>query len=153
MRACPHERACSSILQTSITTDRHNIFRTIFLNHVQTFCLQPPCPRKRSLRFARTSVGRMTSSFALLSGEPVWTVSQQPITGVCSPQRNVPCRLTHKNPVYIHPITLSVWFALSCILITYLEWWPQPGSPLWTWLKPAPIFAAWAVPVMFAVDW
>ncbi|KAI0704844.1 hypothetical protein BC835DRAFT_1261925 [Cytidiella melzeri] len=60
---------------------------------------------------------------------------------------------TANNRLYFHPITLSAWFALSCMLISYVDYWPHAGWPLYTWLMPLPIFAAWAVPIMFAIDW
>ncbi|KAI0094651.1 hypothetical protein BDY19DRAFT_913875 [Irpex rosettiformis] len=60
---------------------------------------------------------------------------------------------TANNKLYLHPLTLSAWFGFSCLLITYMQWWPAADWPLWTWLKPVPLFAAWAVPIMFAIDW
>ncbi|KAI0348050.1 hypothetical protein BDW22DRAFT_1350191 [Trametopsis cervina] len=60
---------------------------------------------------------------------------------------------TANKTLYFHPIVISAWFALSCALLQYLQVWPEAGGPLWTWLKPLPIFAAIAVPLMSIIDW
>ncbi|KIP11990.1 hypothetical protein PHLGIDRAFT_27606 [Phlebiopsis gigantea 11061_1 CR5-6] len=53
---------------------------------------------------------------------------------------------------YVDPRFLAVWVALASLLIQYLNWWPNPSLPWWTYLRPIPAFAAFLVPLMFIVD-
>ncbi|KAG9314404.1 hypothetical protein JVU11DRAFT_5201 [Chiua virens] len=52
-----------------------------------------------------------------------------------------------------HPLTLSLWVALSCIMIQLLHWWPKQEYGWLGWLLPLPAFGCWGVPVLFAIDW
>ncbi|KAI6047610.1 hypothetical protein EDC04DRAFT_3101015 [Pisolithus marmoratus] len=52
-----------------------------------------------------------------------------------------------------HPFTLSIWVALSCIMIEYLGWWPNPEHGLWRFFSPMPAFACWAAPILALIDW
>ncbi|TDL17248.1 hypothetical protein BD410DRAFT_730308 [Rickenella mellea] len=51
------------------------------------------------------------------------------------------------------PVVLSVWFALSAVIIQFMGWWPSGGHGVWGYLTPLPPLAASAVPVMFFIDW
>ncbi|KIM66165.1 hypothetical protein SCLCIDRAFT_111153 [Scleroderma citrinum Foug A] len=53
----------------------------------------------------------------------------------------------------LHPLTLSIWVALSCIMIEYFNWWPNPEHGFLGWLSPVPAFACWAVPILSLIDW
>ncbi|KAI0793458.1 hypothetical protein C8Q75DRAFT_889500 [Abortiporus biennis] len=56
--------------------------------------------------------------------------------------------------LYTNPLIISLWVALSCIMIEVLQWWPNPQLHGWTaYLKPIPAFAAMALPIMFGIDW
>lgn len=52
-----------------------------------------------------------------------------------------------------HPLTLSLWVGLSCVMIQLLDWWPKPEYHLLGHLSPLPAFACWGVPILFAIDW
>lgn len=52
-----------------------------------------------------------------------------------------------------HPLILSLWVGLSCIMIQLLDWWPKPEYRLLGWLLPLPAFGCWGVPILFAIDW
>ncbi|KAF8560401.1 hypothetical protein OG21DRAFT_1480212 [Imleria badia] len=52
-----------------------------------------------------------------------------------------------------HPLMLSLWVGLSCIMIQLLDWWPKPEYRLLGWLLPLPAFGCWGVPLLFAIDW
>ncbi|KAF8445988.1 hypothetical protein L210DRAFT_3391951 [Boletus edulis BED1] len=52
-----------------------------------------------------------------------------------------------------HPLTLSLWVGLSCIMIQLLNWWPIPEYRWLGWLLPLPAFGCWGVPILFALDW
>ncbi|KAG8219852.1 hypothetical protein J3R82DRAFT_830 [Butyriboletus roseoflavus] len=52
-----------------------------------------------------------------------------------------------------HPLTLSLWVGLSCIMIQILNWWPKPEYRLLGWLLPLPAFGCCGVPILFAIDW
>lgn len=53
----------------------------------------------------------------------------------------------------LHPLTLSIWVALSCVMIEYFSWWPNPEHGFLGWLSPVPAFACWAVPILSLIDW
>lgn len=52
-----------------------------------------------------------------------------------------------------HPLTLSLWVGLSCIMIQLLGWWPKPEYRWLGWLLPLPAFGCWGVPILFGIDW
>ncbi|KAH7915808.1 hypothetical protein BJ138DRAFT_1122328 [Hygrophoropsis aurantiaca] len=52
-----------------------------------------------------------------------------------------------------HPVTLSIWVALSCIMIQILDWWPKPQYGWLGNLAPLPAFGCWAMPVLYFIDW
>ncbi|KAF9460849.1 hypothetical protein BDZ94DRAFT_1265273, partial [Collybia nuda] len=52
-----------------------------------------------------------------------------------------------------HPLTLSIWLALSAILTDFMHLWPTERHGLLGYLTPVPIMAATAVPIMFLIDW
>jgi len=52
-----------------------------------------------------------------------------------------------------HPLTLSLWVGLSCIMIQLLDWWPKPEYRWLGWLLPLPAFGCWGVPLLFGIDW
>lgn len=52
-----------------------------------------------------------------------------------------------------HPFTLSIWVALSCIMIQYFGWWPNPEHGFWRFFSTVPAFACWAVPILALIDW
>ncbi|KAF8589503.1 hypothetical protein K439DRAFT_1383386 [Ramaria rubella] len=56
---------------------------------------------------------------------------------------------------YAHPATITVWIALSSMMIQIMGWWPTTDGPIGIWgvLTPLPAFAAVAVPLMFYFDW
>ncbi|PPR06897.1 hypothetical protein CVT24_011587 [Panaeolus cyanescens] len=54
---------------------------------------------------------------------------------------------------YFHPLVLSLWVALSCVFVEFMQWWPS-HLPGWLgYLRPIPAFASMAVPIMFLIDW
>ncbi|KAL5495254.1 hypothetical protein ACEPAI_717 [Sanghuangporus weigelae] len=55
--------------------------------------------------------------------------------------------------VCTHPMVFSAWFALSCIFIQLLNWWPDPRFGFWGYLRPLPGFAVLSLPIMFYIDW
>lgn len=52
-----------------------------------------------------------------------------------------------------HPFTLSIWVALSCIMVEYLGWWPNPEHGFLRFFSPMPAFACWAVLILALIDW
>lgn len=52
-----------------------------------------------------------------------------------------------------HPFTLSMWVALSCIMIQYFGWWPNPEHGFLGFFSVVPAFACWAVPILALIDW
>ncbi|KAF9241323.1 hypothetical protein BU15DRAFT_87245 [Melanogaster broomeanus] len=53
----------------------------------------------------------------------------------------------------LHPFTLSIWVAISCIMIQFMAWWPNTQHGWIGWLSPLPAFGCWGVPILFALDW
>ncbi|KIJ68391.1 hypothetical protein HYDPIDRAFT_165250 [Hydnomerulius pinastri MD-312] len=53
----------------------------------------------------------------------------------------------------LHPLTISMWVAISCIMVQLLGWWPKPEYGPLGWLSPLPAFGCWGVPFLFAIDW
>ncbi|KAH7883638.1 hypothetical protein F5I97DRAFT_1813751 [Phlebopus sp. FC_14] len=53
----------------------------------------------------------------------------------------------------MHPLTVSIWIALSCIMVELLGWWPKPEFGQLGFLSPLPAFGCWGVPILFAIDW
>lgn len=66
------------------------------------------------------------------------------------PLKNKP---TDRHAAAFHPLTLSLWVGLSCVMIQLLNWWPKPEYRLLGWLLPLPAFGCWGVPILFAIDW
>ncbi|KAK0465109.1 uncharacterized protein EV420DRAFT_1512857 [Desarmillaria tabescens] len=60
---------------------------------------------------------------------------------------------TANTKSWLHPLTLSIWVALSCIWIQYMQWWPNASIGYLSYLKPLPAFASLAVPILALVDW
>ncbi|KAG6911927.1 hypothetical protein DXG01_000174 [Tephrocybe rancida] len=54
---------------------------------------------------------------------------------------------------YIHPITLAAWLLMSYAIISYMNLWPADHYGIVGYLKPLPMLAASAVPIMFFIDW
>jgi ribosomal protein S18 acetylase RimI-like enzyme len=54
---------------------------------------------------------------------------------------------------YAHPLTISLWIAVSCIFVQVMHWWPKSEFGWWGYLSPVPAFGSTAVPVMFLIDW
>jgi len=55
---------------------------------------------------------------------------------------------------YVHPLTISVWIALSCIMAQQMRWWPKPEEYGYlSYLRPVPAFGSVAAPIMFVIDW
>ncbi|KAH0838341.1 hypothetical protein J3R83DRAFT_6620 [Lanmaoa asiatica] len=52
-----------------------------------------------------------------------------------------------------HPLILSLWVGLSCIMIQLLNWWPKLEYRLLGWLLPLPAFGCWGIAILFAIDW
>ncbi|KAH7931025.1 hypothetical protein BV22DRAFT_1124432 [Leucogyrophana mollusca] len=52
-----------------------------------------------------------------------------------------------------HPLTLSIWVALSSIMVQLLDWWPKPSYGWLGYLAPLPAFGCWAMPTLYLVDW
>ncbi|KAI6162218.1 hypothetical protein EDD17DRAFT_1729142 [Pisolithus thermaeus] len=52
-----------------------------------------------------------------------------------------------------HPFTLTMWVALSCIMIQYFSWWPNPEHGFLRFFSAVPAFACWAVPILAWIDW
>ncbi|KAJ8596918.1 hypothetical protein M405DRAFT_780660 [Rhizopogon salebrosus TDB-379] len=52
-----------------------------------------------------------------------------------------------------HPITLSVWVALSCIMVQLLDWWPKPEYGLLGYLPALPAFGSWGAVMLYLIDW
>ena len=55
--------------------------------------------------------------------------------------------------VYAHPFTLSAWLLLSYVIVEFSSMWPTSQYGFLGYLRPVPIFAACAVPIMFFIDW
>jgi len=53
----------------------------------------------------------------------------------------------------LHPFTLSIWVAISCVMIQFMAWWPNTQHGWIGWLSPLPAFGCWGVPILFALDW
>jgi len=67
---------------------------------------------------------------------------------------NMECLAVANRQAYSHPLTLSVWIAMSCIMIQIMHWWPNPSvHGNISYLRPLPAFACIAVPIMFLIDW
>ncbi|KAG2159910.1 uncharacterized protein EDB93DRAFT_1073991 [Suillus bovinus] len=54
---------------------------------------------------------------------------------------------------FFHPFTFSVWVALACIMIQYLNWWPKPEYGFLGYLQPLPAFACWGAVILYLADW
>ncbi|TFK77050.1 hypothetical protein BDN72DRAFT_830218 [Pluteus cervinus] len=52
-----------------------------------------------------------------------------------------------------HPMVLALWLALASAFVEYMKWWPNGGLGLLGYLRPLPLFASTAVPIMFFMDW
>ena len=52
-----------------------------------------------------------------------------------------------------HPLTLSLWVALSCIMIQLLDWWPKPEYGLLGYFPPFPAFGCWGAVMLYLIDW
>ena len=55
--------------------------------------------------------------------------------------------------VYAHPFTISAWLLLSWMIVEFASMWPTNQYGFLGRLRPVPIFAASAVPIMFFIDW
>ncbi|KAG7450453.1 uncharacterized protein BT62DRAFT_1001275 [Guyanagaster necrorhizus] len=60
---------------------------------------------------------------------------------------------TANTKSWLHPLTISIWVALSCIWIEYMQWWPNAHHGYVSCLKPLPAFACIAVPILALADW
>ncbi|KAK0208294.1 hypothetical protein DFS33DRAFT_1302634 [Desarmillaria ectypa] len=60
---------------------------------------------------------------------------------------------TANTKSWLHPLTISIWVALSCIWIEYMQWWPNAYHGYLSYLKPLPAFASLAVPILALADW
>ncbi|TFK41108.1 hypothetical protein BDQ12DRAFT_424841 [Crucibulum laeve] len=60
---------------------------------------------------------------------------------------------TANNRVYMNPLAIGIWLALTGIFIEYMHWWPTKENGILGYLKPVPALAAMAVPLMFLADW
>jgi len=64
------------------------------------------------------------------------------------------CLALANQQVYTNPLTLSVWVALSCVFVQFMNWWPNfEEQGYFGYLGPLPAFASMAVPLMFLCDW
>lgn len=57
------------------------------------------------------------------------------------------------NLASVHPLTISLWVALSCIFVQFMQWWPDSEYGFWGYLSPLPAFGSMAIPIMFLIDW
>jgi hypothetical protein len=55
--------------------------------------------------------------------------------------------------VYAHPFTISAWVLLSYMIVEFASMWPTNQYGFLGYLRPVPVFAASAVPIMFLIDW
>jgi hypothetical protein len=55
--------------------------------------------------------------------------------------------------VCAHPFTISAWLLLSSVIVEFASMWPTNQYGFLGYLRPVPVFAASAVPIMFFVDW
>ena len=55
--------------------------------------------------------------------------------------------------VYAHPFTISAWLLLSYMIVEFAGMWPAYQYGFLGYLRPVPVFAASAVPIMFFADW
>ncbi|PBK77271.1 hypothetical protein ARMSODRAFT_1012447 [Armillaria solidipes] len=60
---------------------------------------------------------------------------------------------TANTKSWLHPLTISIWAALSCIWIHYMQWWPDAHHGYVSYLRPVPAFACLAVPILALADW
>ncbi|PFH54522.1 hypothetical protein AMATHDRAFT_52137 [Amanita thiersii Skay4041] len=54
---------------------------------------------------------------------------------------------------YLHPLSLSIWMALSAVFVHFMKWWPSGAHGILGYLRPLPAIAAFALPVIFFIDW
>ncbi|KAG0708903.1 hypothetical protein DFH29DRAFT_794715 [Suillus ampliporus] len=54
---------------------------------------------------------------------------------------------------FFHPFTLSVWVALSSIMIQLLDWWPKPEYGPLGYFPPLPAFGCWGAVILYLIDW
>lgn len=55
---------------------------------------------------------------------------------------------------YIHPLMGATWVGLACIMIQFMNWWPNPEvNGKWSYLQPLPAFGAMVVPLLLLADW
>ncbi|EGN92965.1 hypothetical protein SERLA73DRAFT_116601 [Serpula lacrymans var. lacrymans S7.3] len=52
-----------------------------------------------------------------------------------------------------HPLVISIWVALSSVMVQLLGWWPKPEYGWMTYLAPLPAFGSWGVAILFFLDW
>lgn len=57
------------------------------------------------------------------------------------------------HQAYVHPITVVTWLVLSYLIIDYMQLWPSGHHGFLGYLRPLPMLAASAVPLMFLIDW
>ncbi|EJD03949.1 uncharacterized protein FOMMEDRAFT_167242 [Fomitiporia mediterranea MF3/22] len=53
----------------------------------------------------------------------------------------------------LHPLTITIWVALSSVAVQLLGWWPDAQYGVWGYLRPLPAFAALFLPFIFSIDW
>jgi len=64
------------------------------------------------------------------------------------------CLAVANRQSYLHPFTVSLWIALSCIMIQLMHWWPDfEEYGYLSYMRPIPAFGSTAVPIMFLIDW
>jgi len=57
------------------------------------------------------------------------------------------------HTAFFHPFTLSVWVALSSIMIQLLDWWPKPEYGILGYFPPFPAFGCWGAVMLYLIDW
>lgn len=54
---------------------------------------------------------------------------------------------------YAHPFTIIIFLVLSYIFVRYMNMWPTDAFGFLGYLRPFPLMAATAVPIMAFIDW
>lgn len=87
-----------------------------------------------------------------------FTIGKAAMEGLAAANRSGTCRpfFMMKLNNFIacfHPFTLSLWVALSCIMIQLLDWWPKPEYGLLGYFPPLPAFGCWGAVMLYLIDW